>query len=94
MVGSGGSRGSRWRVREEHADEVRRYLLTKGAFEQNPKPAEAWRINLSDATMVYWSKGTLYSYESISNDPVVAEAWAYIDSLVGPPVWRQSGPML
>ena len=77
--------GRSWRnVKPPDAEKVREYLLNKGGEEQEIKaPYEEWRVRFSDSTFTYYIKGTLYSTPSNLKDPVVFEAWNYIDSLVG-----------
>lgn len=44
---------------------------------------ESWRVLFSDATITYYSTGTLYSTKSASEDPSVFDAWSFVDNLAG-----------
>ena len=78
-------KGRTWsNVDIESASLIKNYLLENGGLEQPVKsPAESWRVRFSDSTFTYYSKGTLYSTPSNSQDPEVFAAWKYIDSKVG-----------
>jgi ribonuclease HII len=72
-------------IKAEAASRVRDYLLQNGGVE---KPAtseyESWRVRFSDATVTYYTSGTLSSTPSRAMDPAVEAAWNWISSLSGP----------
>jgi len=76
--------GQKWtNIPEEQADIIKEYLLQNGGLEQEIKgQGEAWRVRFSDATITYYSSGTLYSTGSL--DPAVHQAWDFISRLTGP----------
>ena len=84
---SGTGQGWTWSdVSEESASRVRDYLVSEGGVDAGEKlgPAEAWRVRFSDATFTHYKKGTLYSTSSASGDPAVEQAWAFVDTMMGP----------
>ena len=76
--------GQKWSdIPKEQAEEIKKYLLKEGGLEQNVKgPSEVWRVRFSDATITYYSKGTLFS--TGSKDPAVHQAWEFVSAFFGP----------
>ena len=77
--------GHTWKnVESSTAEKIKNYLLEYGGDEQEVGSAsEKWRVRFSDSTFTYYERGTLYSTQSKSNDPVVIDAWKFVDSLAG-----------
>jgi len=74
--------GRTWRIQADAAEKARKYLLEQGGVEEEIKSThEGWRIKFSDSTFIFYKKGTLYATPSRSSDPVVEDAWNFIDSL-------------
>ncbi len=69
----------------EAARRVRGHLLDNGG-EEKPTSSEyeSWRVRFSDATLTYYTSGTLSSTPSPSMDPAVRAAWDWVDDLSGP----------
>lgn len=78
-------KGRTWKDIEKNiSEEIKSYLLENGGTGEDVKSLyEEWRIKFSDSTFTYYTKGTLFSTPSPSNDPAVLKAWKKIDSLVG-----------
>ncbi|HUU49717.1 MAG TPA: hypothetical protein VMW81_02005 [Nitrospinota bacterium] len=78
-------KGRTWKNIEKNAsEEIKSYLSENGGTSEEVKSLyEEWRIRFSDSTFTYYTKGTLFSTPSPSNDPAVYKAWKKIDSLVG-----------
>jgi len=74
--------GRTWKnIIDQTASDIKTYLISNGGIEEATKsPHEAWRVKLSDSTFTYYTKGTIYSTPSDSNDPVVTKAWKWVDS--------------
>ena len=71
-------------IDKDKAEKIKRYLLEKGGSEQRVKSEhEAWQIKLSDASLTYYKKGTLFSTESVCGDSLILKAWDKINSYVG-----------
>ncbi len=68
---------------EDKAAKIKEWLLLEGGKEDNKiaSPHEEWRIKLSDATITYYKKGTLFITES--NDESVVEVHNFVSSLIG-----------
>ncbi|MFX0202200.1 MAG: hypothetical protein ACFFCW_39315 [Candidatus Hodarchaeota archaeon] len=66
------------------AEQFKSYLLERGGLEESVKsPHENWRVKFSDSTFTHYTKGTIYSTPSKSNDPAVLNAWTHLDSSFG-----------
>jgi len=78
-------KGRTWKNIEKNAsEEIKSYLSENGGTSEEVKSLyEEWRIRFSDSTFTYYTKGTLFSTPSPSNDPAVYKAWKKIDSLAG-----------
>ncbi len=70
-------RGKTWKKSgDDEAARIKSFLLENGGIENGVKgPYENWRVKFSDATFTHYTKGTLYSTPSRSNDPAVLAAW-------------------
>jgi len=72
-------------IATEAAGRVRDYLLQNGGVEKSTASEyEAWRVRFSDATVTYYTSGSLTSTPSRATDPAVTAAWEWIDGLSGP----------
>lgn len=74
-----------WRIDDEQAEKVQKWLLGKGGREEEVKNQyEKWRIKYLDSTITFYSsdkKKTLYITDS--NYEEIVEFHKFIDSLVG-----------
>jgi ribonuclease HIII len=77
--------GRTWKnISNDAAEQFKSYLLERGGLEENVKSQhENWRVKFSDSTFTHYTKGTIYSTPSKSNDPAVFGAWSHLDSSFG-----------
>ena len=69
----------------DSAARIREYLLQQGGGAKDViSEHECWRIRFSDATLTYYTSGTLTSTPSRAMDPSVQATWNWIDNLSGP----------
>jgi len=63
----------KWKLKPDSAEKVRELLLAGGGIEDKEIKStfEAWRVKCSDATITYYTSGTLFCTETI--DPAVKE---------------------
>lgn len=74
--------GRTWKVEEDKAEEIKKYLIDHGGVEEKVTSIyEEWRIRFSDSVFTYYNTGKLYSTPSKSLDPAVDNAWGFVDSL-------------
>ncbi len=76
--------GRKWlNIHTEKSQDIISHLLQMGGMEKPvSSEIELWRARFSDSTFTYYKSGTLYSTPSNSKDPVVEDAWRYIDKIV------------
>lgn len=76
--------GRKWvDVADNVATQIRKELLRSGGSDAGTSlaTAERWRVKVADATITYYTRGTLYSTTSPSLDADLERAWALIGSL-------------
>jgi ribonuclease HII len=72
--------GQKWKVDAVAADEIKSYLIQQGGMEDKDIKSEheVWRVKFSDATLTYYTSGTLFC--TASSDPSIKEVWEFISS--------------